>query len=376
MNKSKPIQIFKAGKHTAMSGIALSFSEIDLAATAKAYDPAKHEAPFVCGHPAHDAPAYGWVASLSFADGALEAQPTQVNADFAELVASGAFKKISASFYAPDSPSNPEPGVFYLRHVGLLGAMPPAVKGLRTPSFADSEQGVVEFGEWDDVTNASLWRRLRDWFISEKGLPVADSIIPDYQVASLEQAAQDEVREAQQESQTNIFPSPAFSEKENQVTPEQKAALEAENLQLKTRLAESEARDKAGKLAAISAANASFAEGLVADGKLLPVQKDVVIATLNQLSTPEQVVEFGEGDAKKPLVDALKSVLSTLPKVVNFGEYSAAINAEQVSSVEFAAPRGAEVNKEQLELHHKALAYMEQHQGVEYLNAVKAVGGK
>ena len=71
MKTNKPIQIFKPGTHTAMSGAVLAFSESDLAACAAAYDPAKHEAPLVVGHPKHDAPAYGWVKQLAFADGAL-----------------------------------------------------------------------------------------------------------------------------------------------------------------------------------------------------------------------------------------------------------------------------------------------------------------
>ena len=136
MSANKPIQIFKPGRHTAMSGAVLEFSAADLAASAAAYDPAKHEAPIVVGHPTLDAPAYGWIKGLAYADSALDAQPDQVDAAFAEMVAAGRFKKISASFYAPDAPGNPVPGVYYLRHVGFLGAAAPAVKGLRAPSFA------------------------------------------------------------------------------------------------------------------------------------------------------------------------------------------------------------------------------------------------
>jgi len=100
--------------------------------------------------------------------------------DFAEMVKNGAFKKISASFYTPDSASNPVPGVFYLRHVGFLGAEPPAVKGLRAPEFSDAAEGVVEFSElefngYDDLAIAKLFRRIREWFIAEKGAEVAGS---------------------------------------------------------------------------------------------------------------------------------------------------------------------------------------------------------
>ena len=132
----KPLHIFRAGTHTAADGRELIFSEADLAATAKAYDPALHEAPIVVGHPAHNAPAYGWVSGLVAGADGLRAAPRQVDPSFAESVAAGRFKKISASFYHPQSPANPAPGVFYLRHVGFLGAMPPAVKGLAQAEFA------------------------------------------------------------------------------------------------------------------------------------------------------------------------------------------------------------------------------------------------
>lgn len=138
-----------------MNGAVLQFSETDLQKTVAAYDPTKHEAPLVVGHPAHNDPAYGWVQALQFADGAIDAIPTQVNPDFAEMVASGAFKKISASFYSPNSPANPVPGVYYLRHVGFLGATAPAVKGMRAPAFADTEEGVLtfEFAEPPPITH-------------------------------------------------------------------------------------------------------------------------------------------------------------------------------------------------------------------------------
>jgi glycerophosphoryl diester phosphodiesterase len=48
-----------------------------VAACAAAYDPARHEAPIVIGHPATDDPAWGWIKSLTFSDGVLIAEPDQ-----------------------------------------------------------------------------------------------------------------------------------------------------------------------------------------------------------------------------------------------------------------------------------------------------------
>ena len=139
----KPIPIFKVGRHTDMSGTTLDITEADLEKTVAAYQPSRHEAPLVAGHPQHDAPAWGWVASLALDEGILLAMPSQVDPIFAEQVVAGRYKKISASFYTPNAPNNPYPGVYYLRHVGFLGAQPPAVKGLPDAAFREGEEGVV-----------------------------------------------------------------------------------------------------------------------------------------------------------------------------------------------------------------------------------------
>lgn len=373
-NTTKPLQIFKPGRHTAMSGAVLAFSESDLAASAAAYDPARFEAPIVVGHPKLDAPAYGWVKSLAFAQGGLDAEPQQVDPAFAEMVSAGRFKKISAAFFSPESPNNPVPGVYYLRHVGFLGAQAPAVKGLRDPGFAENEVGIVEFSEWDDVTNAGLWRSLRDWVIGKFGQEEADKVIPGYQVQQLEQAAQQEVAEAAAEDPS---PAPAFSEasihQETVVTPEQKAALEAENAQLKNKLADAEAANKAARLKQIDDQNTAFAEGLIAEGKLLPADRAAVVATMNLFASDS--LQFADGDEQKPLLPAFKSFLEAMPKRVEFSEVavSGKVPGAVDNSVEFAAPAGHSVDGDRQALHRKALAYQAEHAGVDYVAAVKAV---
>lgn len=339
LSTAAPLQIFKSGRHTAMSGQALAFSESDLQATVAAYDPAKHEAPLVVGHPVHDMPAYGWVQSLQFNEGGIDATPAQVNSDFADMVAAGAFKKISASFYSPEAPSNPVPGVYYLRHVGFLGAQPPAIKGLRSPSFADNEVGVVTFAEWDDVTNAGLWRNLREWIISKFGLADADNVIPGYQVTSLEQAAVDEVRQAASEQGDTeaLQPIPSFSESQRQestVTEAEAALLRTQNAEQATRIAQLEAAQQAARMQGVHAAHVAFCEGLKG---LAPALHGVAVATLDHLAAQPTAVEFGEGEARAPLLDQLKAMLTALPPAVTFGEHATSERAGK--SVDFADPQ-------------------------------------
>ncbi|MBN8486380.1 MAG: peptidase [Burkholderiales bacterium] len=327
----KPIHIFRPGRHTPTAGAALSFSEADLAAAAAAYDPAVHEAPIVVGHPRGDAPAYGWVSRLSFAEGDLLAEPSQVDPAFAELVADGRFKKVSASFYTPDSPTNPKPGAYYLRHVGFLGAQPPAIKGLRPVEFGEEpDAGVVEFSDWADQAQAGLWRRMREFLIAQFGLDKAEQVAPAWMVDALQEEA---VRESiEKPPAPGTSPALAYAEGGDPVKTKTTEELQAELAAAQAQLAADQA-----KLAADQAAFAEqqaqgqraqqrreaeeFAEGLVQAGQLPPAQRDVVVGLLATMPTAT-VIEFGEGDARteKSASQVLREFLQALPKAVDFQE--------------------------------------------------------
>lgn len=146
------IEIFKAGKRKDIHGTEVNITPEDLRKVVEVYDVNLFEAPAVVGHPEHNTPAYAWVKALYLDGDVLKAEFHQIDDEFAEMVEKGRFKKISASFYLPDSENNPKKGTLYLRHVGFLGAMAPAVKGLRNPAFADNELGVIDFAVVDEVS--------------------------------------------------------------------------------------------------------------------------------------------------------------------------------------------------------------------------------
>ncbi|PPD36757.1 MAG: peptidase [Methylomonas sp.] len=339
---TNPIQIFKTGTHVAMNGAELTFSEADLVASAKAYDPALHEAPLVVGHPSTDAPAYGWVKSLDAANGALSAQPDQLDPAFSELVAAGRYKKISAAFYSPHSPGNPVPGVYYLRHVGFLGAQPPAVKGLAQVNFSESD-GIVTFNEFDDVRIAGLFRSLREWIIGQFSKEQADAVLPADAVAQLEQSAQIELERALAEpielAEQKIIPT--IGDNMSDQDKQELLRLRAENEQLQRERAEFAERERKHKIDTAHAENLAFAESLIKDGRLLPVSKNVVVSLLDFMSGLDQLIEFSEAGATKPLLDAVKiDWLAKSPKLIEFGEqyqsgetleYASAPTAEELA---------------------------------------------
>jgi hypothetical protein len=318
----KALHIFKPGKHTAVNGKVIEFTEAMVAAIAKGYDTTKHEAPIVVGHPkADDAPAYGWARTLSFSDGVLIAMPDQVDTAFAEMVNAGRFKKISASFYEPDSSSNPTPGQYYLRHIGFLGAQPPAVKGLKSASFADAEQGVVEFAEvtpWTMESLKTLMRNIREWIISKGSIDEADSVMPAYLIDTIQAAPEANAIAA---AYTEHQPENDMLTKEQEAAAAKLKADQEDLARREAEFAEREARIKATEEVSRRAEIAAFVGNLVTAGQLLPRDQAGLVA---YMSGPNEagVIEFGEGDDKKSAqpTEWLRTFLQGLPKQVDFKE--------------------------------------------------------
>lgn len=333
------IEIFRAGKHTDVNGNTREFTQADLQNIADSYDAASSEAPLVVGHPKINAPAYGWVEGLSVQGDVLFAKPHQVDAEFAEMVNAGRFKKRSASLFTPDAPNNPKPGQFYLRHVGFLGAAAPAVKGLRDCSFAD-ESGYIEFSEdsrWYSMGSiARLFRSLREHLIDKDGLEAADRIVPDYQIQNIEDAARPP-SDAANLSYSAVVAEPPSNNKDTDMTDktaefaERESALQARQQEIADReakLAESEAKAKRTEVT-------EFASALVAEGRLLPINKATAIELL--LAIPaDTTLSFAEGDntVSKSADDLMRSFLAGLPKVIDFAEKSGGDNA----AIDFSDP--------------------------------------
>ncbi|MBX3597307.1 MAG: hypothetical protein KF874_07025 [Rhizobiaceae bacterium] len=140
-----PIEIFRAGTFTPMSGKTATITENDLRRIAETYDPVNSPAPVVIGHPETDAPAYAWVDRLYVEGGKLKATVKETVAQFADFVKQGLYKRVSISLFLPDSSANPKPGEFYLKHVGFLGAAAPAVPGLKPVQFSNGANDCIEF---------------------------------------------------------------------------------------------------------------------------------------------------------------------------------------------------------------------------------------
>jgi len=142
---TKRVHVFKAGDQTSAQGIQRKFSPKEIQQVVDTYDTSIHEAPLVLGHQGDNdsLPSYGWIKNFERVGENLYANVAF--SDLAkDLVKDGHYRKVSISFYSPDSQINPHKGQWSARHLALLGASPPAVKGLEPFNFVEVD-GVFDY---------------------------------------------------------------------------------------------------------------------------------------------------------------------------------------------------------------------------------------
>jgi FtsZ-binding cell division protein ZapB len=194
-----------------MNGNVQEYTQADIRRIAKQYNEQaeneKHYAPIVVGHPATNAPAYGWIKKLHVKGGDLYAEPERVNPEFKKLVNSGAYRTRSAAFYADGK----------LRHVGFLGACPPAIKGLEDFAFAEGEDFAVYTMErlqnGKNRASARILRRIKTLLakIPDVTAESIESAVPDYEIDQI--GDEMKIEELKKENERLRSENVAYSEK-------------------------------------------------------------------------------------------------------------------------------------------------------------------
>jgi hypothetical protein len=346
-----------------MQGEAITFADADLQAIADAYDPAISQAPIVVGHPAIDAPAYGWIDSLAVDGDRLAAVPEQVDPAFADLVRAGRFKTVSASFYRPGQTNNPRPEGYYLRHVGFLGAQPPAVKGLKPASFADDPECLtVEFADWQGSwATASgfraigrLFRSLRDYLIASDGLDAADKVLPDWDVTRVAEIPAE--LDPPPGTSPIAYSDPPENEDQSMPTPAELEAREAELQQRQSaieareaRFAEDEATRRAEEVTRRTSEDAVLLDSLVAAGRLPKDARPLAEALFAEMRAGDETIDFADGESTKKVSarNLLGRLLEALPLPVPTGELAfgeAGIDGQDPQAIGAAIKAAAEKN--------------------------------
>lgn len=368
------IEIFKAGKHTSSNGVTATYGVDFIQAVADNYNAnvGTHLAPLTLGHkPKSGDPAQAWFKTLRVNGDVLEGELQDVNPDFSTTQ----YKKVSSSFFLPDSPSNPTPGYPNLRHVAALGAETPAVAGLRNIEFSEDSTGVVEFADGLG-TQLGLFRSIREWIVSKFGVADADQAVPASEVEWLNTLRTiDQVDEAVEAATGTDSPdtsavAPAFSAADPaastetdlatvapvvadqaegvapaaaEFTADPAAQATADFAAREAALVEREAEFAAREAALQDAECLNFCDGLVSSGQLRPCDKDAAKNILASLYKVGEAVDFAESTL--PAADAFKQFLKNLPRVVEFGEVAAEDYAPTNTVADFVAAPGYEVDE-------------------------------
>lgn len=393
------VEVFKTGTHTSGNGIVKTYTEDDLTSIANTYNLQKvHEAPLVLGHPSTDDPAYGWTKELKTAGNKLMAYVDQVSEKIVEAVKSGEYKKVSIALY-PDG---------LLRHIGLLGAVPPAVKGLSPVQFAEG----LEFEEYIWVTDegrmpivARVFSGLRDFIIDKFDLATADTIIDKGDLETLQRPADSTMITLDDQQKIvpkeNILQSPPgaitnYSEQEEKDMEELRAQIKdlteklaiqsvqfsevQDNVKQLTEIVASQAKatedkSKNSALDAAKEAFSAFCETLAKEGKILPAEKDSIVDEYADLLVAEGSLTFAEGSVKPS--EKMKVRLSARPVVFASRGYTFADPAKRVKVVEgteipsMFAEMSDKLDASSLELDKQIKAYAESHK-VTYEEAAAA----
>lgn len=333
------IEVFKAGTWTDSSGNTKTWTEEDLQKIVEMYNSQKeHEAPVVIGHPKDNAPAYGWVERLERKGSSIFAKIKPTVSEFLDWIKQGLYKKVSISLY---------PNML-LRHIGFLGAVPPAVKGLQAPEFSDSEYIEISFREWTKREREMLAKgEIKGGFAGpDNTFPIAgpEDVADAWRLAghsdNPEEIRKNIIKIAKKYGWLSSLPKSAHEwAKEHNIEfleggkmMEEKVKVLEEQLKDKDKLLielaeknkqqEQEIRRLKEAIIQIEAEKRkrefnAFCEDLISKGKLLPKLKEKAVEFMEILTNLGEY-EFSEG--KKPAVNAFQEFLQSLPKIVEFGE--------------------------------------------------------
>jgi len=356
-------EIFAAGTHTAMNGEQAVFSNADIDEIARVYnEQTEHEAPIVIGHPKTDAPAYGWVEKVKSEGGKLFAKFKDTAEEFVDLVSQGRYRKKSIKLY-PDKK---------LVHVGFLGAVPPAVKGLRNAAFASDTGMTYEFSDSNGFTLKRFMRAIRDFLIDNFNQETADRIVSDWDIEMVDTKTEEPTsfsggnmgKEVELQGQiTELSQKLDAANGKIQEFAAQETGLKSQIAALTQQVTDLQKADRRKDAVA-------FVDGLIAGGKLLPAEKDATLSFMEALSESGEM-EFADG-VKKSKLDVYKEQLSARPKLLEFSQSATKDKAGQGgsgSALEFA---GMNVDQDQLAVHTKALELAESEK-IPYRDAVTRV---
>lgn len=268
------IEMFRADTKASKGLTAAHIEE-----AAKLYNPELAPAPLVFGHPAADSPALGIVEKVRTDGAKLFGTLKGMSEELVKAVRDRRVLSRSIAFWAPDHPSNPNPGKYSIRHLGFLGGQAPAIPNMPALRFSADETAL----ESDEAPGEALVYAVED----DEPTPVkiVTDPKPKKEFAAMDEAA---IKAAQEANETEA------------------RRLKAEG----DKLATAQQEFAASAARAREAENTAVIDKAVEQGKVLPAEKDDLAKIFNAL--PVQALTFSAGELEPRAV--LGSFLDKLPK--------------------------------------------------------------
>lgn len=329
------VEIFRGGDY----GSKGRYDPPDLDGIAEDYRPERHEAPVTLDH-AQQGPAHGWVKRLHRIGDRLVATLWKLSPALREWLRDGAYRKCSVELYRAFR----ETGRPYLKAVSFLGAAAPEVKGLQPPVFSETPPSPPSPPSPPLLPEAAK--------LAESAEPAESDGADDVASAAETVVCLSEPPFAPAPASAPADPPPSF--------PSVSSVPSAAALDVIARLKQSGRWAPAWERAGL----AGFLEHLAA----------------HAAAHPAAAISFRRGDeetALPPLAWFLE-FLAQLPPPVPFGEWAAesdleaAHGAAALPGVPRSTPRAA-LCPRSLDLHRRAVRFMNEHPQTAYAEALRAV---
>lgn len=347
LNEGKWVEAFKPGTYTDSSGEKRTFSAEDINAIAegvKGQFAAGYNPPLVKGHPTTDSPRQATIVDVKVGDkNMLMFKVEKVNSDFAEETRKGMWPYQSIALHKDFSKG--------IRHLGALGGVAPAVKGLQPLEFGEESKDIIYFSTETDIKWAikdigSLLRKMREKLIEEEGVEKADAVYPEWTIKNLEDF--DISTPTASQGETSNFAEGGSVEQKNEqcVSDEVKKAQEASEKEVEALRAELEAIKAEKAKAEAEARKNAFAEKLGALSKSGKLRAP-------QIAQAKEIYEligggslsFAEGDREKA-TDALVALLNDIEPVVKLGGFQFSEGGTEANGAKNAAEKIQKIVKE------------------------------
>jgi Protein of unknown function (DUF5661) len=370
-------EAFSAGTHTDSANQTETYSVKDLEEIAAKYN--EHAdgdpAPVCVGHPTDSSPAYGWIKHAYVAGDKLHVKIHKLNEAFKDALKKGAYRKRSLSLYSGGDMDK------QIRHIGYLGAMPPAIRGLaltQTTFNSSAPFHIYEYKETDmsssntevpvvmdeDKKKLAWYEKLFAKFKLEVKDFAADDMNleeparGDVKVVAMEKGdkADEESKEAKkgddeneeivkretvdngvlETSKVQAAQAKNDAEKANKELAELKSEVE----KLKSELQAALGLVDKQKNEAVVGEYKAFCEGLIKDGLLRPADLETTLANFEARKYIDSIRDYAS-EGKPSAVEQLKKHLSSQPKVVEFNE----VAVPPISSPEIPVPTASNLDE-------------------------------